>query len=497
MQNAHLDFSTHNTNMTKDIFSSIVVFLVALPISLGVAVASGVEPQLGVLSAIVGAVVVSLITGAPLQISGPSTGLAVMVLHVVQQYGVESLIPLAIITGLFQIAIALLKWGHLFQATPPSLVKAMLSGIGFLIIISQVYILLGQPVSSESYMNIINLPSVIIDSLTTNLTPVITHSVIIAALVVVILLFWESRKALFFHFVPGSLVAIMLSSIIAFSLGWDVPKIVLSGGIGSIFESLNYKAAFGAITIPFIFYAIGFAFVASVETMLCVSALDRMVGTNSKYNKTILAQGVGNMFAGLIGAIPVVGVISRSAANVEAGAKTRVSGILNGVWMTVVIFVPVILEFVPIAALVGLLFYIGYRLLDPSHIIDYVKNYNRTSLIFAITFILTITLDLLIGVVAGFVVATLLLLFDVLKFDLQVVERRGNKELKFTGKLSFLDLPVINKELLVHGDEEMPTNLEVCLREVQYLDPAIEDRLIEWKKNLEKQGHKVKIKSNS
>lgn len=480
--------------MTKDIFSSIVVFLVALPISLGVAVASGVEPHVGVISAIVGAIVVSILSGAPIQISGPSTGLAVMVLHVVQNYGAQALIPLAIITGVFQIAIALLKWGHLFQATPPSLVKAMLSGIGFLIIVSQVFILLGQEVSSESYMNIINLPNALIESFTTGFTPVIMNSLIIAALVVVILIFWDSRKAVIFHLIPGSLIAIVATSILAFILDWNVPKIILAHDLSELTSGLNYKAAFMAIDISFVLYAMGFAFVASVETMLCVSALDKMVGTNSKYNKTIFAQGVGNLFAGFLGAIPVVGVISRSAANVEAGAQTRLSGILVGVWITICLFIPAILEFIPVSALVGLLFYIGYRLLDPPHIIDYIKNYNRTSLIFAVTFILTITLDLLIGVVAGFIVAILLLLFDVLKFDLVVEEQKGNKVLKFTGKLSFLDLPVINKELQSHSGEEIPTNLEVCLREVQYLDPAIRDRLAEWKKNLEKRGHKVKIK---
>lgn len=118
--------------ITKDIFASIVVFLVALPISLGVAVAAGVEPYYGLTCAIIGGLIASTLTGSSLQISGPSTGLAVMVLHVVQNFGVSALIPLGIITGIFQIAIALFKVGHLFQATPPALVKAMLSGIGCL-----------------------------------------------------------------------------------------------------------------------------------------------------------------------------------------------------------------------------------------------------------------------------------------------------------------------------------------------------------------------------
>src|SRR5690606_37775999 len=134
----------------------------------------------------------------------------------------------------------------------------------------------------------------------------------------------------------------------------------------------GYGEAFSSIDLKLIFYAIGLAFVASVETMLCVSALDKMARTNSKYNQTIMAQGVGNIFAGSLGVIPVVGVISRSAPNVEAGAKTRLSGILNGVWMAVFLFMPSVLELIPIPALAGLLLFIGYKLLDPTHILDYI-----------------------------------------------------------------------------------------------------------------------------
>lgn len=161
--------------------------------------------------------------------------------------------------------------------------------------------------------------------------------------------------------------------------------------------------------------------------------------------------------------------------------------------MVLALMLPTVLEYVPIAALVGLLIFVGVKLLDITHILDYAKNYNKTSIIFAVTFILTISVDLLAGVLAGFVVASFILLFDVLKFDLQIEEDHGNKLIKFTGKLSFLDLPVINKELQEHG-ENVPTNLEVCLREVQYLDPAIQERFQEWKSKLEEQGHSVKIK---
>ncbi len=478
--------------VTKDIFASLVVFLVAMPISLGVAVAAGVEPYMGLTCAIIGGLVATTLTGCPLQISGPSTGLAVMVLHVVQNFGVSALIPLGIITGLFQIAIAVFKVGHLFQATPPSLVKAMLSGIGFLIIISQVFILFGQPMSSDSYMNIINLPSVVSDGVNSGSESLMFGGIIVA-LVLGIMYFWSKQKSIIFHLIPGSLVAVIITAACAYFLNWDIPKIHLSSNISEIFASIDYAKGYDALSIKLIMYSLGFAFVASVETMLCVSALDKMTHTHSKYNKTILAQGIGNLFAGGIGTIPIVGVISRSAANVEAGAKTKISGIVHAVWITLFFFIPAVLEYIPIASLVGLLFFVGFKLLDLSHIIDYAKRYNKTSWIFATTFILTISVDLLIGVVAGFLVAIFILLFEVLKYDLVVKEEYGNKVLTFTGKLSFLDLPVLNRELKDAG-EGVPSNLEVCLREVQYLDPAIKEHLDQWAEKMEKQGVSVEIK---
>lgn len=477
----------------NDSLSSITVLLVALPVSLGVAVASGLPPVYGIFTAIIGGLIVTLLSGSPLQISGPSTGLAVMVLHVVQTYGAASLIPLALIVGIFQIVVALLKWGHLFQATPPSLVKAMLSGIGFLIIISQVYILFGFELSSESYLNIVNLLAYFIDLINAPLNISLVENVGVAGIVFTAMALWPKVKNQKLQKIPASIVGIAIASVIATVFGWDIAHVSLPHDLFSSFSNIDYSGAFQSINLSFVLYAIGFAFVASVETMLCVSALDQITHRDSSYNKTILAQGVGNIFAGLIGTIPVVGVISRSAANIEAESRTRLAAFLQAFWMLLILFIPFVVEYIPQAALLGLLLYIGIKLLDPLHIFDYIKNYNKTSIIFFVTFILTISVDLLIGVVAGFLVAIFILLFDVLKYDLKVEDRKGNKVLKFTGKLSFLDLPVLNKELLEHTDSN-PTNFEVCLREVQYLDPAIHKKFESLKKKLEEQGHSVEIK---
>ena len=480
--------------ISNDILSSVTVLLVALPVSLGVAVASGMPAVYGLFTAIIGALIVTPLTGSPIQISGPSTGLAVMVLYVIQKNGVELLVPLAIITGLFQIFIAVMKWGHLFQATPPSLVKAMLSGIGFLLIISQVFILFEFSLTSKGYLNIIELPNHFISLFQSAAIPEqLWQNLILASVVIGVLFIWPKIKYSFTQKIPASITGIIIASLIAFGMSWDIKQVNIPSDFFAIIGNINYMASIEGIDLAFILYALGFAFVASVETMLCVSAIDQVTHTDSKYNKTILSQGIGNLFAGAIGTIPVVGVISRSAANIEAGSQSKLAGFLQGFWMLLLLFVPFVIEFIPQSALLGLLIFIGVKLLDPLHIFDYIKNYNKTSLIFFTTFLLTITMDLLIGVVAGFIVASAILLFDVLKFDLVVEEKKGNKVLKFTGKLSFLDLPVINKELSQHT-ENIPSNIEVCLREVQYIDPAIQKKFEALKEKLEKQGHKVKIK---
>lgn len=481
-------------NLINDLVSSVTVLLVALPISLGIAIASGVDPVYGLLTAIIGALVVTPITGASFQVSGPSAGMAVMVLHVVQAYGVTALVPLAIITGLFQVLIALLKWGHLFQATPPALVKAMLSGIGFLIILSQIYILFDLELSPESYKNIIGLPRKIAILVKQGISTKLMENTLISGIVILTMSIWPRLKMRVIRKIPASLAGITFAIVVSSIFEMNIQHISLPDNFMSIFESRNFLNSFINIDFSFVGYAIGFSFVASVETMLCASAIDQMTNKDSKFNKTILAQGIGNLLAGLIGTIPVVGVVSRSAANVEAGAKTKASSIIQGLWIMLFLMMPTVLEYIPLASLLGLLIFIGYKLLDPLHIFDYVKNYNKTSLIFLTTFVLIISFDLLVGVLAGFFVAIFILLFDVLKYDLIVEESHGNKVIKFTGKLSFLDLPVLNKELSQHTGG-LPSNIEVCLREVRYLDPAIEEKLERLKEKLEKEGHSVEIKN--
>ena len=477
----------------QQFFASFVVFLVALPLCLGISIASGVDPVKGLLTGIIGGIVVAFLSGAPLQISGPSAGLAVMVLHVVDVYGPQALIPLGIIVGIFQLTTAILKVGHFFQATPPALLKAMLSGIGALILVSQFYIIFDLPMSSNGLKNIFGLPEVFLNISTGSLTTVQIHSGMIALSVLTLLLLWERGNSKLFEILPGPLVATVVSAVAVSVLGWNMKMVHLPEDILAGLLNIDYRQGFSIVDLNFIIYALGFAFVASAETLLCVGAIDKMSKRTSNYNRTIMAQGLGNFVAGSLGAIPVVGVISRSAANIEFGATSRLSSIMQGVWLSICLFLPGMLGYIPIPALAGLLLFIAIKLLDFSKIWAYLKAWNKTSIIFFTTFALTIGVDLLAGVLSGFIVSIFLLVFDVLKYDLDIEEEGDNKVLKFKGKLSFLDLPVLTKKL--EGEElGDATNLEFCLREVEYLDPAITEHLNELKDKLEAQGKTIKIR---
>ncbi len=479
-------------NLSNDFFASIIVFLIAFPLCLGVALASGVDPIKGIFAGIIGGAVVGLFSGAPLQISGPSPGLAVMVFHVVDLYGPQALIPLGLTIGLFQIATGSFKVAHFFQATPPALLKAMLSGIGVLICMAQLYILFDLKMSSNGLTNLSGLPAIFTNIFTGNLSTIQTHSGLIGLFVIVVLTLWSFGKHKIFEIIPGPLVAIMSAAVLTFALGLDIKMIQLPDDIMGQAFNLNYIEAFSSVGLDFYIYALGVAFVASAETLLCVSAVDKMAKTTSNYNKQIVAQGLGNITSGLVGAIPIVGVIVRSAANIEFGAKTQLSSILLGVWIGLFLLIPGVLGYIPIAALAGLLIYTGIKLFDFLHILNYIRKYNKTSLIFFSTFILTVAVDLLAGVATGFAIAVFILVYDVLKFDLEVQEQGDNKVLKFHGKLSFLNLPVVSKKLRGQ-DLDGVTNLEICLQEVEYLDPAINEHLSEFKDKLEAQGTKMEV----
>src|SRR5882672_531357 len=338
-----------------DFLASVVVFLVALPLCMGVAVASGVPPALGLITGIVGGLVVGFISGSPLQVSGPAAGLTVLIFEIVQQHGLKTLGAIVLIAGLLQIAAGLLKIGQWFRAISPAVIQGMLAGIGVLIIGSQIHVAVDDAPRGSGLDNLLSIS----ESIWKGLIPVdgSTHHIAAAvgALTIGIMIAWSfAPKKL--KIVPAPLLAVAVCTFLASYLQLPIKKVSVSANILTTMDLPSFASIAGAFQWPILGAAVAVALIASAETLLSATAVDRLHnGPSTQYNRELFAQGVGNSICGLLGALPMTGVIVRSSANVEAGAKTRLSAILHGFWiLACVVALPFILNRIPTASLAAI-----------------------------------------------------------------------------------------------------------------------------------------------
>ena len=329
--------SSGETIWSGEILASVVVFLVALPLCMGIAIASGVSPANGLISGMIGGVVVGLLAGSPLQVSGPAAGLAVLVYQLVQQHGVVVLGPVVLLAGVVQLAAGFAKIGRLFQAVPRSVIAGMLAGIGVLIFVGQFHVMVDDKPKGSPLQNIITLPGAIYKGITPNDNLPHEEAALIGVFTIVVMLLWNgplAKKIRHLRMVPGALVAVTLATIITTVFQLPITKVSLPD---SLFSSLTFPtlASLEMLLDGHIAgAAIALALVASAETLLSAAAVDRMhSGPKTDYNRELVAQGVGNMLSGIVGGLPITGVIVRSSANVEAGGKTRYSAVLHGLWL--------------------------------------------------------------------------------------------------------------------------------------------------------------------
>jgi len=474
---------------TKDLLASIVVFFVALPLCMGIAIASGVPPALGLITGIVGGIVVGSLAGSPLQVSGPAAGLAVIVYDLVQRNGIEMLGPIVLLAGLLQLVAGLLQWGQYFRAVAPPVIYGMLAGIGVLIFASQFHVMVDDKPRGSGIENLVSIPEAIYKGL----VPMDTSNHHLAALVgvstIATILLWAAFRPAKLNFVPPALVAVVLGSVVA-ALGRlkvnfvNVPSNLLEAAAWPSAENLwrlTDPALFGA--------AAALALIASAETLLCAVATDRMHdGPRTRFNRELCAQGVGNSICGLAGALPMTGVIVRSSANVQAGAKSRLSAILHGVWLVaLVVAFPAVLGLIPIAALAALLVYTGFKLVDVEQIRS-LAAYGRMPLaIYFVTLAGIVVTNLLTGVLigVGLSIAHLVYTLTHLKIDLSISDDKKRADLRLEGSATFLSLPrfCATLELVPKGAE-----LHVHIEGLQHIDHACLDALHDWQKQHEKFG---------
>ncbi|RLS57868.1 MAG: SulP family inorganic anion transporter [Planctomycetota bacterium] len=601
----------------QDILASVVVFLVALPLCMGIAIASGVPVSAGLVTGIIGGLVVGALAGCPLQVSGPAAGLTVIVYQAVQKYGLDMLGVIVLMSGIIQILAGLMKVGTWFRAVSPAVVRGMLAGIGVLILASQFHVMFDKAPESSGIKNLIAMPRTIMQSLgavgfpesaergsqkaqisamrqlqrrqqtlrvnvldrltasgtgEVNLSTMADEQALIVAelqstsaalstsyasnqarvvslktmldetiqtarqaehtlrsnhhddaaaalaavnsrfdtlfggvknhflaacvgiVTILVLAGWKSLAPKKLQLIPPGLIAVIAGTGLAVFL---VMPILYVDVPASMVDEIRFPKWSMLETAPWgelIPAAILMAVVASAETLLCCTAVDQVQnGPRTQYDKELVAQGLGNFLCGLYGALPMTGVIVRSTANIQAGGKTRLSAILHGVWLLVfIVGLSWLLKMIPTACLAAILVYTGFKLID----LKTIKNlrqfgWSEVGIYFS-TVLVIVCKDLLSGVMVGFGLAIVKLLYTFSHLETKLVYNADGKSatLSLIGSATFVRLPQFAKAI-----ESVPrgVHLHVNLEQLDYVDHACLDLLQNWSVQHEATGGTVAI----
>lgn len=484
-------------HFARDFTASIVVFLVAMPLCMGIAIASGVPAEMGLITGIIGGIVVGAFAGSPLQVSGPAAGLAVIVFEFVSKYGLAALAPVLVVVGIIQFAAGSLKLGGLFRVISPAVVHGMLAGIGALIVLGQFHILFDAKPLSSGLDNLAAMPARITGISLDNPRGA-ELALLLGILTIGTMLAWEKVRPASLSLVPGALLGVGAATLAAYGFGLDVTRVAVPD---SILAAINLPGAnFAlpgdpAIVAGLLLSAVAIAFIASAETLLSAAAVDRMhEGERTDYNKELRAQGIGNLLCGAAGGLPMTGVIVRSSANVQAGARTRLSTILHGVWILgFVALLPGLLREIPMAALGGVLVITGWRLVSLEHAKHLLHQYGRLpAAIWAVTFGLVVATDLLTGVIIGLLLSLLELIpyRTALKFRVQREHGEEATHLTLRGAATFIGLARLNSAL-----DAIPDHHAVSLdfRQVGGIDHTSAQTLRDWLSRRRSRGGEVRL----
>ena len=497
--------------LNKDFPASIVVFFVAIPLCLGIALASGAPLFSGLIAGIVGGIVVGALSGSSLGVSGPAAGLAAIVLAAIASLGsYENFLLAVVLAGGIQILFGVLKAGIIGYYFPSSVIKGMLTGIGIIIILKQIPHFFGyddDPIGDWYFfqMDGENTFSAL-GNMFSNISPGAT---LIAVIGMSILVLWEavlSKKGKIFKLIQGPLVAVIAG--IVFNLltegsAFEVAeKHLVSVPVPDSFDSFLGQFTFPSFKMigsPEIWItAFTIALVASLETLLCVEATDKLDPhkRTTPTNRELFAQGTGNMLSGFIGGLPITQVIVRSSANIQSGGQTKLSAILHGVLLLIsVIIIPGILNLIPLSVLAAILFLVGYKLAKPSLFAEMYRKGWKQSVPFVITVLGIVFADLLVGISLGLVVGIFVILIKSYQnshfLHIENVEN-GGKTVKMTlaEEVTFINKGAIMKEL---NNLEENSYLVMDVTKTRYLDNDIVEILDDFKVKAEERNIDIKI----
>lgn len=476
----------------EDLPASIVVFFVAVPLCLGIALASGAPLFSGLIAGIVGGIVVGAISDSSLGVSGPAAGLAIIVLHAIQDLGAfEIFLVAVVIGGIIQVVLGILRGGVIGFYFPSAVIKGMLAAIGIIIFVKQIPHAFGYDKDYEGDLSFQQADGQNSFSELSNMLDFVTpSSILVAAVSLFILLLWDlflTKRSKVFKIIPGPLVAVIFGIVYQLVTTKYFPSMSIKADhLVSVPTSANFNQFFNNFTSPD-FSAIGnmnvwltgvtIAVVASLETLLCVDATDKLdpEKRTTNTNRELLAQGTGNIISGLIGGLPITQVIVRSSANIQSGGKTKMSAIIHGVFILVCVsLIPVVLNLIPLAVLAGILFVVGYKLAKPTLFKSMYKAGWKQFVPFLATVLGVVFIDLLKGISLGMLVAIITIIPSKLSdvFTINEETQNGVPKIKMilSEKLTFF-----NKRAVFKALEEIEGGAEVTIdmSNSKYIDSDI------------------------
>jgi MFS superfamily sulfate permease-like transporter len=480
------------SNFKNDLPAGLVVFFVALPLCLGIALASGAPLFSGLIAGIIGGIVVGALSGSPLGVSGPAAGLAVIVLNSITDFapmkaggegldlvaGFEIFLVAVVLAGVIQLVMGILKAGVIAYYFPSSVIYGMLSGIGIIIFIKQIPHALGYDKDPEGDFEFMQMDGQNSFSELVNMIEFIDPYVVVIAVVsLLILLLWDSKmlkKFKLFQVVPGPLVAvcsgIFLNIFYSDSLGYSLAvdhlvRVPVANDLSGFFSNFSFPN-FSALSNPIVYVtAMIIALVASLETLLCVEAADKLdpLKRITPTNRELRAQGIGNIISGFIGGLPITQVIVRSSANVQAGGRTKLSAIFHGVLILVcVVLIPVVLNLIPLAVLASILLIVGYKLAKPEVFKRMFSQGYGQFVPFVCTIVGVVLIDLLYGLGIGLIVAAVMVPKYIIKSAVKT-EREQVDGVVTTTIVLDKEVTFLNKAKLIQIVRDIPNGSVVII----------------------------------
>ncbi len=499
-------------NLKSDFASGLVVFLVALPLCLGIAMASGAPLFSGIIAGVIGGIVVGFLSQSHVSVSGPAAGLTAIVLTAITDFGAFDLFLMSVfIAGVIQLALGFLKAGSISNYFPTNVIEGMLAGIGIIIILKQIPHAFGYDADFEGDQAFIQNDG---SNSFSFLFDVINHiqlgAVVISVVSLIILISWDKVPFLKqLKLVPGALIAVILGVVLnEIFISTGSPLAIAKEHLVSLpvpksfdeFKAIIITPNFSAVTNPQVWVVgVTIAIVASIETLLCIEASDRM-DVQKRYTDTnveLRAQGIGNIVSSLLGGLPMTSVVVRSSANNNAGAKSKMSAIIHGVLLLVsVLSIPALLNKIPLATLATVLILVGYKLAKPATFLHFWKKGKYQFVPFIATLVFVVATDLLKGVALGIIISIIFVLRGNLKraysFKKEEYEDGDVIHIDLAQEVSFLNKAAIKLTL-----SEIPENSRVIINahDTEYIAHDVLDLIREFKETRAiDENIKVKLK---